>query len=62
MYAVYKELSQKIMSNKIDWSEKDFIFNIESTGALPITKIVEQAAIQIGEKASELSSLIKNLE
>ncbi|MCX6659892.1 MAG: DNA-directed RNA polymerase subunit D [Candidatus Bathyarchaeota archaeon] len=44
---------------KLDWSEEDFIFYVESTGALPVTQIVEQAAKQIGEKASELSQLIK---
>lgn len=46
----------------IGWSENDFIFYIESTGSLPTTKIVEQAAKQIGEKASELSQLIKSME
>lgn len=57
-----KNCPKKSCPIKVEWSEKDFIFNIESNGALPITKIVEQAAIQIGEKASELSSLMKNLE
>jgi DNA-directed RNA polymerase subunit D len=46
----------------ISWSENDFIFYVESTGSLSATKIVEQAAKQIGEKASELSHLIEDIE
>ncbi len=46
----------------VGWSDKDFIFYVESTGSLPATKIVEQAARQIGEKASEFSQFMKNVK
>lgn len=45
----------------LGWSEEDFIFYIESTGALPPIKIVEQATKQIGEKALKLAELVKEM-
>jgi len=57
-----KHCAKKACPIDVGWSEKDFIFYMESTGALPPTKIVEQAAKQIGEKASELAQLIKKME
>jgi DNA-directed RNA polymerase subunit D len=54
-----KRCSKEPCPIKVGWSETDFIFLVESTGSLPATKIVEEAAKQIGEKASELLQILK---
>ncbi|NTV23028.1 MAG: DNA-directed RNA polymerase subunit D [Nanoarchaeota archaeon] len=44
---------------KVEYSDKEFIFQVESWGQLPVTEIVHQALVQFDGKLSELDSLIK---
>jgi DNA-directed RNA polymerase subunit D len=44
---------------KISWDEKAFIFKIESTGALPVERIVSEAIKILDEKVKEFSNQLK---
>jgi DNA-directed RNA polymerase subunit D len=44
---------------KISWDEKAFIFKIESTGALPVERIVGEAVKILDEKVKEFSKQLK---
>ena len=46
----------------LSWSEEDFIFHIESTGSLPVVRIVQEALREVREKATDFSHLLTELE
>jgi DNA-directed RNA polymerase alpha subunit len=51
--------SKKPFPIKIDSDESAFIFNVESTGAIPPKRIVDEAARILEKKALALNDLVK---
>jgi DNA-directed RNA polymerase alpha subunit len=50
---------KKIFPVKIEGDETSFIFYVESTGAVPARRIVQEAVNILGRKASTLEGIIK---
>jgi len=46
----------------VSWDESTFIFNVESTGALPIDQLVRKSAEILGKKVSEFITELKGLK
>jgi len=46
----------------IDWDDTTFVFYVESTGSMPVEKIVREAATLLDKKSTLLSKQIKALE
>jgi len=44
---------QKPSAIRVGWDEQTFIFNVESTGALPTERIVQEAAKTLAKKAAQ---------
>jgi len=43
----------------VSWDERSFIFQVESTGCLPVSRIIVEAAKIIEKKASDFARLVK---
>jgi DNA-directed RNA polymerase subunit D len=50
---------QKPSPLKIEWEKNAFIMNIESTGALPPERILQEATKTLGKQLNEFEELLK---